>query len=361
VVLPPQNGPTAPPQPQGHGKSDPLPEGLPIWARPPTGNPFVAYPGAVQAVPGRFDENLILNALRQRGVPESDLYAAAVDPEEMQRLIEQNFGHDAQVRDAESAKPPGTPGDDQKAAAAAQTPSWGDIASDVGRSAVSGLEESGIGLVGKVGDFRDAASAVADYLGNKFGLDPETMDQFRNYASKVSRYTHLADAPTTNEVRSSFESVMGTLYQPKTGYGRVAHTLGEYGSALVGPGDLLLPSLVVNAVKKIPERLITHMVAPALTSEGAGYLAKDSKYESAARIAGAVVGGGGAANTAREIKNASIAPAIRQLDDTLWKRSEPLRTAVAGGVSEHKYQPRRVYIQAPWLRTPDQPQGDDAR
>jgi hypothetical protein len=141
VVLPPQNGPTVPPQPQGHGKSDRLPEGLPIWARPPTGNPFVAYPGAIRAVPGMPDENLVLNALRQRGVTEPEITAAAVDPEKMRRLIDQNFGHDAQVRDAESAKLPGTPGENQNTAAAAQAPSWGDIASDVGRSRRNGARQ----------------------------------------------------------------------------------------------------------------------------------------------------------------------------------------------------------------------------
>jgi hypothetical protein len=74
VVSPPQDGPTAPPEPQGHGKSDRLPEGVPIWARPPRGNPFVASPGAVRGVPGpadRYQRAAIeeIARLKQMGVP----------------------------------------------------------------------------------------------------------------------------------------------------------------------------------------------------------------------------------------------------------------------------------------------------
>jgi hypothetical protein len=139
------------------------------------------------------------------------------------------------------------------------------------------------------------------------------MDQLRNIASKVSQFTHLSDAPTSNQLRSSFESVMGPLYQPKTGYGRVAHTVGEYSSALIGPG-MLAPKLAAKAVQKLPEQLVTRMVAPAIGSEGAGYLAKDTKYEPQARIVGAMLGGGGATNTAREIENASARNALGRLN-----------------------------------------------
>jgi hypothetical protein len=92
VVPPPRDGPTAPPHPEGNGKSDRIPEGVPIWARSPTGNPFVAYRSCVRGGPGLTDQNLTVNALRNRGVPEADIAAAAGNPELMKQLINQNFG-----------------------------------------------------------------------------------------------------------------------------------------------------------------------------------------------------------------------------------------------------------------------------
>jgi hypothetical protein len=104
VVLPPRDGPTAPAQPQGHGKSDLLPAGAPIWARPPTGNPFAAYPGGVRGAPGLTDQNLTAHALRMKGVPDADIATAIGNPERMKQLIYQTFG-------AGSANAPATPDD----------------------------------------------------------------------------------------------------------------------------------------------------------------------------------------------------------------------------------------------------------
>jgi hypothetical protein len=331
---------------------DRLPAGVPGWARAPAMTPSAGFPDPSRTAPQLTAQNLTAHALRMKGVSEADIAEARSSPEKLQQLLNQYYGPGSNVQREEDPRRSPTRGDYHRAIANdVNAPSWGDILSDVGRSGVSGLEQSGIGLAGLFGDSRDLASAATDYLGNKFGIDPNKRNSLRNFGAKFSQFTHLSDAPTSNQLRSSFESVMGPLYQPKTDYGQVAQTVGEYGSALISAPEMLVPKLLSKAVQRLPERLVTRMVAPALTSEGAGYLAKDTKYEPQARIVGSMLGGVGTANTAREIRTAPIPAVTGQLDNNFIRRSpmsrsgyawpnldQPWITGLLGGLNESHHQ-----------------------
>ncbi|KQO92694.1 hypothetical protein ASF32_21560 [Methylobacterium sp. Leaf91] len=105
------------------------------------------------------------------------------------------------------------------------------------------------------------------------------------------------------------EPVTGPAYKPQTTAGEVAHTLGEFApNALAGGGGgaaLRAGETVAQTASRVAARradllgggTLGHVVAPALVSEGAGRVARDvaPDYEPAARFAGALAGGIGAA------------------------------------------------------------------
>jgi len=106
LVLPPQTDGDAPDQLQAHGKSDRLPAGLPGWARRPTGNPFVAYQGAVRGVPAITRESVIAEALRRRNVPDAEIAEAMDHPERLEQLLGQDVPGTAANRPGRASTPP---------------------------------------------------------------------------------------------------------------------------------------------------------------------------------------------------------------------------------------------------------------
>jgi hypothetical protein len=104
----------------------------------------------------------------------------------------------------------------------------------------------------------------------------------------------------------------------------VFHTVGEYGSALFEP-ELLGPKAFAKLASKLTEKLATRVVALALGSEAAGYLAKDTPLEPAARILGATLGRGGAAALARRSEQNEISNALGKLNNRLVQQA-PLQS-----------------------------------
>lgn len=326
----------------GRRSDDPLPlvpqadqpASLPRWAQTPAGNPFTA--------PGLTAQNLTAHTLRMKGVPEADIAAALDDPRRMQQLITEVYRPAAGGRPERHPAPSGTPGDTRLAVDSKDSPSWGDIGSDAWRSGLSGLGQSGIELAGAVGDARTLASAATDYVGNKLGFGRSSIDRFKDVASRQPGMANVIQAPTSRQVRSAVESVMGPLYEPKTGTGRVLHTIGEYGSALVDP-ELLLQKGFAKLAPKLTETLASRVIAPALGSEAAGYLAKDTSLEPVARMAGAALSGGGTAGLARQIERGEISNALSKLNNRLVQQpplqalptlnlSHPLFAGLLGGM-----------------------------
>lgn len=80
-----------------------------------------------------------------------------------------------------------------------------------------------------------------------------------------------------DQATKAIEDVAGPLYKPKTLPGEYAQTVGEFVPGGITPGGI--------------GRKIANVVLPAVTSETAGQIAKDTALETPARIAGAVVGG----------------------------------------------------------------------
>lgn len=189
---------------------------------------------------------------------------------------------------------------DLKAAYDAHNPSVVDTLADVAKSAGVGLAKSVVGMVGAGGDLRAAASAGLDAAGNKLGFDPSGI---KNVASDVVNMTPLAplnEAPTSRDIQSGIEQLTGPFYQPKTTAGDFAQTAGEFLPAVIGGPETLV------------SKLISRVAVPAIASEGAGQLTKGTALEPAARLAGAVVGGAGAARALAP--RVAVAPTAEQLE-----------------------------------------------
>jgi hypothetical protein len=214
-----------------------------------------------------------------------------------------------------------------KAAAPAEDP-WAEfrvsIPADVAKGFGSGLVGGAVQAAGMGGDFRELVGRGVDYVGGKLGVGQENIDQFKNVAGKVAGATPLAAinvSPTSQQIGNTIKDNVGNYeYDPKTGYGKVAKTVGEFVPAAVG-GEA---GLVRKGVQ---------VLAPALASEAAGYLTPGSKYEPLARAGAALLGGAGAGavmrpNTAGRVIAEAMGPGVGNAEitaaETLMRRSAAL-------------------------------------
>lgn len=162
---------------------------------------------------------------------------------------------------------------------------------DVAKAAGSGLVKGGASILGAPGDIQDFAGWVAGKLG-ALGVPPEKIAEIQ---ARAANPLGLGHAATTEGVLSGINKVTGfTPYEPQTPVGKVAGAVGEFiPGALVGGPAKEGVSMLANAGKNV----LKYAVAPGVTSEVAGQVADKVAPElaPAARFAGALVGGTGAA------------------------------------------------------------------
>jgi hypothetical protein len=180
-------------------------------------------------------------------------------------------------------------------------PFAGNVAADVAKSGGIGLAKGAIGTVGAAGDMRELLSAGVDYAGQKFGLDPKMLEQFKaavyEGAKRIPGPVGLAaQAPSSKNIQGKIEEQTGAFYKPQTTAGEYAQTLGEFAPAAIGgPAGVLRKAAAV--------------AIPAVASETAGQLTKGKQAEPYARFGAALAGGAGAALASRP---GSAAQSIRQ-------------------------------------------------
>lgn len=116
--------------------------------------------------------------------------------------------------------------------------------------------------------------ALASAAANRGGADPK-----RTAAVLNAVPTSPTDLPGKTEIEAALGSPK--YHKPQTTAGEYARTIGQFAPAAVFPGSA-------------PARL-ANVLAPALTSETAGQITEGSPIEPYARVAGALLGAGGAA------------------------------------------------------------------
>lgn len=181
------------------------------------------------------------------------------------------------------------------------------MAEDAAKSVGSGLAAATAGTLGAGGDLRTGLSSAADWLGSKLGASPAGVQQFKDIASKAAGFTPvgaaLNNAPTSRQIIDSApDALVSPDYKPQT-------TLGGY----LKTGAEFTPNLLLGR-GNIATRLLTDVAAPALASETAGILTKDTAAEPYARMGGALVGAAGANRAANSMREAR---AVREATPSL--------------------------------------------
>ena len=162
----------------------------------------------------------------------------------------------------------------------------------------SGLPNTAISLLDHYG-----VTPIVRTLGKAVGLTAPDKPLIGTDSPIADRF------PSGEAVAKSLEPVTGPAYKPQTTAGEVAHTLGEFApNALAGGRRRCSPArrrdgspdrvrVAARRADLLGGGTLGQVVAPALVSEGAGRVARDvaPDYEPAARFAGALAGGIGAA------------------------------------------------------------------
>ena len=164
------------------------------------------------------------------------------------------------------------------------------IGEDVAKSAGAGLVKGATGMLGLGGDAGSLLGSGVDYAGSALGIAPDKIQQFKEFMARGARNNPITSVPagilqghSSQDLQGKVESVTGPLYKPQTTAGEYAQTAAEFLPGMAGgPGS-------------VGSKLLSRVAAPALASETAGQLTKDTGAEPYARVGGALLGGFGAA------------------------------------------------------------------
>jgi hypothetical protein len=164
----------------------------------------------------------------------------------------------------------------------APEPTYGEKAMDVAASLGTGIVRGVAGLAGMPADIgRGLANLAIQGGGYLVGADQAKLAQDAARATAIMENQRMG-APTSAQVTRGIESVTGPLYTPRTTEGEYARTIGEFiPGAAAGPGGLV--------------RKVAMAAVPGTLSEAGGQLMEGTPYETAARVAGGIVGGVAAA------------------------------------------------------------------
>jgi hypothetical protein len=158
---------------------------------------------------------------------------------------------------------------------------------DAAKSIGSGLGNATISALGMAGDVRSFLSAGVDAIGSKLGVDPSMLKRAAGYAFPAVNY-----APTSQDVRSTVtDPIVSPDYQPQFETGR-----------LLKKGAEFAPGMLLGGPEGVLPRFLTNVAAPAVGSEIGEKLA--GPYGG---VAGALVGGAGAASAAQKFNQMAAA------------------------------------------------------
>jgi hypothetical protein len=165
---------------------------------------------------------------------------------------------------------------------------WGDEGqsmSGLGKAAAGGLGRGTAGMLGLPGEIGSLASVATSKVGSMLGIEPGTVDQFKEQFSQNARYNPLlrpfTQAGSAEVQKNIMEPVTGEFYEPQTQTERYVGSVFEMAPGMLMPGGGLA------------SRALTNVVAPGLAKEGAGQLADKYLPEGSrpyAEVAGAVAG-----------------------------------------------------------------------
>lgn len=204
----------------------------------------------------------------------------------------------------------------------ANQPQGPSVGMDVAKGAGVGLAKGVMNIAASPVDAPNAAEFGVSYglakLAEKMGWLPNgrTAEELvKDAQSTFGERKSLGSA-----MQKTVEGVTGDFYKPQTTAGKFAETAGEF-----IPGAMALPA---NGVGSMASNAVKYGVVPGLASEAAGQALKDTKYEWAGRLAGALGGsllpGAAKAATSRVISPLPMDPARASMVATLEREGVPL-------------------------------------
>jgi hypothetical protein len=211
----------------------------------------------------------------------------------------------------------------QASPAPEQSPGFLGTLSDVAQSAGAGITRGAAAIPGIVGDAKGGASWLAGKLAGATAGAPD-QNARQGAEKKIGSYvpSPMSLFPSTQDIVSGFERIMGPLYKPKTTAGEYASTIGEFiPASTLGPGS-------------VARNVLGYGVAPAIASETAGQATKGTVLEPFAR-AGAALGtaGGVAAFSRPALPERMVGKAARGTAEPQFAQAEALaRDAQARGI-----------------------------
>lgn len=202
-----------------------------------------------------------------------------------------------------------------------QGPSVG-VGADMAKGAGVGLAKGVMNIAASPVDAPNAAEFGVSYglakLAEKMGWLPN--GRTAEELIKDAQSTFGEKKPLGSAMQKAVEGVTGDFYKPQTTAGKFAETAGEF-----IPGAMALPA---NGVGSMASNAVKYGVVPGLASEAAGQALKDTKYEWAGRLAGALGGaflpGAAKAATSRVISPLPMDPARASMVATLEREGVPL-------------------------------------
>jgi hypothetical protein len=155
-------------------------------------------------------------------------------------------------------------------------PATPSLLSDMGRSALGGVERGAIGIAGGLGDLRERAGDIAEKLGltRRAG---EAIAEALPISGPLTRF-----APSSADITQRVESNIAPIYQPQTTPGKYAESVGEFLPAAAIPGGEM----------SVGGRLLKMVALPGVASEAAGQATAGTPIEPVARTAAAITAGG---------------------------------------------------------------------
>jgi hypothetical protein len=151
------------------------------------------------------------------------------------------------------------------------------VGTDMLKSAGVGLAKGVIGIGTLPGNLEIMLNEhAAPWLLNKLGY-PDAAKKLQEDARAVRGDPILGMGPTSADAQKFIEDkVTGPWYEPQTRAGKVAQTVGEFAPGAAFPGG-------------VAQRVVMNVLAPAAGAEAGEELTKGTKYETAGKIAGAVL------------------------------------------------------------------------
>lgn len=191
-----------------------------------------------------------------------------------------------------------------------------EIALDTAKSTGVGLGEGVMAIAGLPGDINNLAKSASGYILDKIGAT-EGAKALRNYGEGL--------LPSTGTITGGVEKVTGKFYEPKSGFGRLGRTLGQFAPAAAVGGGAVIP------------RIAEGVIAPALGNFAGGEMFDGNPY---AKAIGTLIGAVTPSGARRLITPFPAEPGHRAAVDVL--RGEGVNTS-AGRATGHK---RMMYAES---------------